>query len=93
MSRAKILKLIKEKNKNLSKDILQKILDTFFDNISNSLKNKRKVEIRSFGTFFIKEIKEKKNARNPKTGEIIFVPKKNKARFKPSKKLKETINK
>ena len=41
MSRAKILKIIKEKNKNLSKDILQKILDTFFDNISDSLKNKR----------------------------------------------------
>ena len=92
MSRAKILKLIKEKNKNLSKDILQKILDTFFDNISNSLKNKRKVEIKSLGIFFTKEIKEKKTARNPKTGEIIYVPKKNKARFKPSKKLKETIN-
>ena len=92
MSRAKILKLIKKKNKNLSKDILQKILDTFFDNISNSLKNKRKVEIKSLGIFFTKEIKEKKNARNPKTGEIIYVPKKNKARFKPSKKLKETIN-
>ena len=91
MSRAKILKIIKEKNKNLSKDILQKILDTFFDNISNSLKNKRKVEIKSLGIFFTKEIKEKNNDRNPKTGEIIYVPK-NKARFKPSKKLKETIN-
>ena len=34
MSRAKILKIIKETHKNLSKDILQKILDTFFDNIS-----------------------------------------------------------
>ena len=72
--------------------LVQKILDTFFDNISDSLKNKRNVEIRSLGVFFIKEIKEKKNARNPKTGEIIYVPKKNKARFKPSKKLKETIN-
>ncbi len=93
MSREKILKKLKEKNKNLNKDLLQKILDVFFSNISDSLKDKRNVEIRSFGTFFIKEIKEKKNARNPKTGEIIYVPKKNKARFKPSKKLKETINK
>ena len=32
-------------------------------------------------------------SRNPKTGEIIYVPKRNKIRFRASKKLKEIINK
>ena len=41
----------------------------------------------------MKQINEKKQARNPKTGEIIYVPKKNKIRFRASKKLKEIINK
>ena len=40
-----------------------------------------------------KKIREKYSARNPKTGEIIYVPEKNKVRFKASKKLKEFINK
>ena len=51
------------------------------------------MEIRSIGTFFNKEIKEKKQARNPKTGEMIYVPKRNKIRFRASKRLKELINK
>ena len=54
---------------------------------------KRSVEIRGFGTFFVKEIKEKYSARNPKTQELIYVPKKNKVRFRASKKLLELINK
>ena len=51
------------------------------------------VQIRDFGTFFIKRLKEKYSSRNPKTGELIYVPEKNKVRFKPSKKLKDFINK
>ena len=36
---------------------------------------------------FIKSIKEKYSARNPKTGELVYVPKKKKVRFRASKKL------
>ena len=39
------------------------------------LLKKKSVELRGFGTFFIKEIKEKYSARNPKTGELIYVQK------------------
>ncbi len=53
---------------------------------------KKSVELRGFGTFFIKEINEKYSARNPKTGELIYVPKKNKVRFRASKKLKTFLN-
>ena len=53
---------------------------------------KRPIELRGFGTFFIKEIKEKYSARNPKTGELIYVPKKNKVRFRGSKQFKEFLN-
>ena len=68
-------------------------MEVFFDQISDSLINKKSVEIRSLGTFFVKEIKEKKQARNPKTGEILYIPKRNKIRFRASKRLKELINK
>ena len=38
-------------------------------------------------------IKAKYNARNPKTGEIIYVPEKKKVSFKMSKHLKQEANK
>ena len=93
MSKPKIIQKLKIKNSNIGKKELEKILDVFFQQISNELQNTRSIEIMSLGTFFIKEIKEKKQARNPRTGEIIYVPKRNKIRFRASKRLKELINK
>ena len=93
MSKPKIIQKLKIKNSNVGKKELEKIFDIFFQQISDALQDMRSIEIRSLGTFFIKEIKEKKQARNPRTGEIIYVPKRNKIRFRASKRLKEIINK
>ena len=92
MSRPKLIKLLKKKHPQLKKSQLEIIIDTFFSSIENALTKKKSVELRGFGTFFTKEIKEKYSARNPKTGELIYVPKKNKIRFRVSKKLKKLIN-
>ena len=93
MSKPKIIKDLKTKNPNIKSEDLEKIFDLFLEEIIETLLNKKSIEIRSFGSFFVKEIKEKKQARNPKTGEIIYVPKRNKIRFRASKRLKELINK
>ena len=61
--------------------------------MSSNLYQGERIEIRGFGTFFIKKIKEKYSARNPRTGKLIYVPEKNKVRFKSSKKLNKLINK
>ena len=87
-----VVKKLKQKYPNLKAIQINTIIETFINTLTEGLKNKRSIEIRSFGTFFIKEIKEKKSARNPKTGEIIYIPKKNKVRFRASKDLKEYIN-
>jgi|TARA_Y100000996_G_scaffold362115_1_gene305297 integration host factor subunit beta len=93
LSKPKIIQKLKIRNSNIGKKELEKIFDIFFQQISDALQDMRSIEIRSLGTFFIKEIKEKKQARNPRTGEIIYVPKRNKIRFRASKRLKEIINK
>jgi len=93
LSKPKIIKELKIKNPNINKRDLEKIFELFLQEIIDSLLSKKSIEIRSLGTFFIKEIKEKKQARNPKTGENIYVPKRNKIRFRASKRLKELINK
>ena len=93
MSRPELIKQLKKKNPELNHSDLKTIIDTFCESISKSLKNDRDVELRNFGTFFVKKIKEKLSARNPKTGDLIYVPEKNKVRFRASKKLKGFINK
>ena len=92
MSRPELITLLKKKHPKLNKLQLETIIDTFFQSIKEALEKKRSVELRGFGTFFTKEIKEKYSARNPKTGELIYVPKKNKVRFRASKKFKQFLN-
>ncbi len=93
MSQSKLIKLLKNKYPKLTKIQLETSVNTFFKSIENALKKKKSVELRGFGTFFIKEIKENYSARNPKTGELIYVPKKNKVRFKSSKIFKDYLEK
>ena len=92
MSRPELIKLLKNKHPQLNNSQLEKIIDVFFKSIEKALIENKSVELRGFGTFFIKEIKEKYSARNPKTGELIYVPKKNKVRFRASKKFKQFLN-
>jgi len=92
LSRPEIIKLLKNKHPKLNKSQLEIVIDTFFESIIIALKKKKIVEIRSFGTFFSKKIKQKFSARNPKTGELIYVPEKNKIRFRISKKFIKYLN-
>jgi integration host factor subunit beta len=50
-----------------------------------------RIEIRDFGVLEVKPTKSKPRARNPKSGEIIFVPSRRKTHFKPSKLLKKYL--
>tara|TARA_Y100000741_G_scaffold117903_1_gene88484 strand:+ start:215 stop:496 length:282 start_codon:yes stop_codon:yes gene_type:complete len=92
LSRPDLIKKLKTKHPKLNKLQLESIIDTFFQSIEDSLKEKKSIFLRGFGTFFIKEIKEKYSARDPRNGKLIYVPKRNKVRFRASKKFKDFIN-
>jgi integration host factor subunit beta len=51
-----------------------------------------RIEIRDFGVFEVKLTKPKPKARNPKSGELIFVPARRKTHFKPNKLLKRFLS-
>ncbi len=93
MSRQNLIKNLKDKNPKLNNAEIEEIINCFSNCVKNALKQGRNIELRGFGTFFIKKIQEKYNARNPSTNELIYVPKKKKIRFRASKKLKRFINK
>ncbi len=86
--------LIKElsKKKHLSEKDSQIIIATIIEEITQALQLGDRVEFRGFGIFHTKT-RDKRIARNPKTGEKILAIKKNIPHFKMSKKLYEFINK
>ncbi len=63
----------------------------FFDEISNTLTNNDRVEIRGFGTFKVKNY-DGYTGHNPKTGEPIKVKPKKLPFFKCSPELKERVD-
>jgi integration host factor subunit beta len=91
--KSEIIKQLHKKNPSISRSQIKAIFDIIFDTITSSLSKDKSIELREFGRFSIKKIKAKYNARNPKTGEIIYVPEKKKVYFKMSKHLKQEINK
>ncbi len=88
-----ISKLSNKTHQQLKKSDLKKILQIFLDTIIEGIKKNRSTVIKRFGTFSVKILKEKKNARNPRTGEKIHVKEKKSISFKMSQELSEKINK
>lgn len=50
-----------------------------------------RLELRDFGVFEIKRCKAKPQARNPRTGDHVFVPSRRKSHFKPGISLKRFL--
>ena len=88
------LNIIKElsKKKDLTEEDSQVIITTIIEEITQALQFGDRVEFRGFGVFYTKS-RDKRLARNPKTGEKILASKKNIPHFRMSKILYEFINK
>ena len=92
MSRPELIKKLKQRNPKLNQSEIEATIDIFLDSISSALKKGKTVEIRGFGRWYFKKLKENFNARNPATNELIYKPERVKVRFKASKNLKKLIN-
>lgn len=68
------------------------IVRSFFDEIETALAEGRRVEIRGFGSFAIKQYKAYQG-RNPKSGESVGVAPKTLPVFRAGRELKAMVNK
>ncbi len=66
-------------------------VDIVFERIADSLADGGRVELRGFGSFFVKQYDARKG-RNPKTGELINVPAKRLVAFRTGKTLRERVD-
>ncbi len=89
MTKKEIVKTISEEiglTQLKTKEIVQKT----FDAIVDTLVEDKRIELRNFGVFEVKQRAARK-ARNPRTGEKVFVPKKFVVTFKPGKEMEERV--
>lgn len=91
MLKSEIIIKLNKQFSSLSLSDTEKIINLFFDKISNSLSHNRNVEIRGFGSLK-KKINKAKFVRNPKTNERIFKKETHKIHYKISKILHRKIN-
>ena len=92
MVRSEIIsKLSQRIHRKLKKSDLDKILQVIVNTIVDGIIDNRSTELRGFGRFSSKELREK-IAINPRTGDRFKSPQKKSISFKMSMELKKRIN-
>ncbi len=90
MTKADIVDII-AKGTGLTKVETAAVIDGFTATVSYALQNGERVEIRGFGTYCLRERKEK-HVPNPRTRKMMIIPHRIVPDFKPSPQLKSTVN-
>ena len=78
------------RNVGLSRNESAALVDSVFNEISKSLINGKDVKISSFGTFIVRNKKER-IGRNPKTGEEVAITARQVVTFRSSNVLKSEV--
>jgi integration host factor subunit beta len=91
MTKSELIEKVVQTHGMLNMKVSEALVNTVFDSIEEALKTGDKVEIRGFGSFTIRE-RLGREARNPKSGEIVRIPAKKTPFFKTGKELKERVN-
>ena len=74
-----------------SKKVSENLLEDIFELILDNLIKHNKVKIAKFGTFILRK-KSKRIGRNPRTKEKKIISERKVILFRPSKKLKKSVN-
>lgn len=90
MNKADLVNALKNDN-GFTRQQAEKIVDIFFNTMADALASGERVEIRGFGSIFVKDYKSY-TGRNPKTGEPVKVKPKKLPFFRCGKELKERVD-
>src|ERR1017187_1052300 len=89
MTKQQLIAKVAAKTK-LKKSEVEVAVDSVLAIIAEALQAYERVDLRGFGSFVVKERKDRQG-RNPRTGETITVAAKRHASFKPGKELTEKL--
>ncbi|MDM8552829.1 HU family DNA-binding protein [Desulfobacterales bacterium HSG2] len=90
MNKLELIATLKNENE-ISKAEAAKVVEIFFNSMTEAMARGERVEIRGLCSFFVKDYKSYVG-RNPKTGEKVRITPKKLPFFKCGKELKERVD-
>ena len=91
MIRSELVQKLADENPHLFQRDVERIVNTIFDEITDTMARGDRVELRGFGAFSIKK-RESRIGRNPRTGDSVAVAEKHVPFFKTGKLLRDRLN-
>jgi integration host factor subunit beta len=92
MTKSELVAKLANQHPDLRTDDLEKLVNTVFEEITTTLVEGGRVELRGFGAFSVRTRASRKG-RNPRTGAAVSVPAKRVPFFKTGKELRVRVNK
>ena len=91
MIKSELIDRISVRNPHLYRQTAEKIVNTIFAEISAAMVRGDRVELRGFGSFFVK-LREGRTGRNPRTGVLVSVGRKAVPFFRTGRNMKSRLN-
>ena len=92
MIRSELIQKLADENPHLFQRDVERIVNTIFDEITETMARGDRVELRGFGAFSVKK-RDSRVGRNPRTGASVAVAEKHVPFFKTGKLLRDRLNK
>jgi len=91
MIRNELIQKLADENPHLFQRDVERIVNTIFDEITETMARGDRVELRGFGAFSVKK-RDSRIGRNPRTGASVSVAEKYVPFFKTGKLLRDRLN-
>lgn len=92
MTKSELILRLSKRYPHLYQRDVETLVSTIFDDISETLIEGGRVELRGFGAFSIRR-RDSRKARNPKNGKEVSIGERYAIYFRTGKELRERINK
>jgi len=89
--KSKLIEKLTAQNNHLFNRDLERVVNTIFNEITQSLADGKRVELRGFGAFSVQH-RSARVGRNPRSGESVNIDEKYIPRFKTGKELRLRLN-
>jgi len=86
-----LIQKLADENPHLFQRDVERIVNTIFDEITETMARGDRVELRGFGAFSVKK-RDSRIGRNPRTGASVSVAEKHVPFFKTGKLLRDRLN-
>lgn len=91
MTKSELIDKLSDEHHLLNKKDAESVINLIFSGIGDALATGDRVEIRGFGSFSVRE-RDAREARNPKSGELVSIPSRKTPFFKTGKELRERVD-